>query len=162
MSGHLRKHAAWIWLGGALAVIALIQAVSLGQGAKGPDLSVRSGGAHGALGAYEWLSRIGYTVNRATSEDLGLGDSPPRNTTLVLLQTGVQVPPAEADAVASWVSSGGRLILASEGSTANSLANRYGATLVPTFDQSVRVVQPLLQAPPVAVLENSRRGDATV
>jgi len=113
----LSRHTSWLWIAGALAVVAAISFVTSAPPQSTTPLSIQSAQPGGALRLALWLGCSGYGVRRDTSADLGLRQLQLSRDTLVVLTPYTDLSAAQADAALSWGRRGGRLVLATDGGT---------------------------------------------
>jgi hypothetical protein len=113
---------------------------------------VTSDQPNGLLAAYQWLGQLGYRVERETDGSLGLDHLQAGHDTLIIISPQATFSGSLRQRVLSWVRSGGRLVVATDGSTGESLLSAAGVLLSQTFPVTVGVHEPLLLSPPVATL----------
>jgi hypothetical protein len=141
----------WLWLILALLVVGALQVVgSVSHPAQLP-LDPASAQPNGALALNLWLRRLGYRVQAGVSPSITAASWHSRDT-LVLLAPEADPAPAIERSLAGWVRTGGRLVIIAGGSATPTLLSTFGVSLVAVPPAPVRLVQPLLTAPPVGRL----------
>lgn len=145
MSG---RYSSWIWLIAALIILGAISALST-EPPPLPPLEARSAQPDGGLAANLWLRRIGRSVGIAHAPDTRTF---PHNATVLLLTPQPSLSRGQARQLLAWTRRGGRLVVATEGDSAFPLLGLMGLDVVPGVGAGVRVVQPLLSAPPTGRL----------
>ncbi len=142
MFARLRISSDWLWLVAALGVIGVVTTVEArGSATNRTPLSVANPLPNGALGAYRWLTDLGYHTQRVSSLQLSAFD--PRTTTLFFLTESAPIPESEAPQLFQWIRRGGRVVV-SAGKTSSRVLRTVGITTRPGTVQQVRMVEPLL------------------
>jgi hypothetical protein len=147
-AGEVRRRSAWLWLLTALVIIVALQVLAQNRPPSPTPLSVDNTKSDGIKALYLWLGRLGYRTEVERGSDLGIGHLEPGRDTLVVISQDTTLGTDETSAVASWVRSGGRLVLATEGAVGSSLLSALGLSVVPANGAGARVTQPELLAPP--------------
>jgi hypothetical protein len=147
MARRLPFSSSWLWLTGALILVAAITLLTQRASAHPRPLAADSAAPDGALALRLWLDRLGYDVS-VVQADPNLGG----RGTLMVLASGSDAPPVEARTYLRWVADGGRLIIAVDGATGTRLLQALNIPLVAGGGSDLAVRQPVLLAPPVARL----------
>jgi Domain of unknown function (DUF4350) len=136
----------WIWLGAVFVVVAGLNVVSV-RSAPQPALAAGSAQPDGALALNLWLQRIGYavTISRGQAPEL---PSSATSATLVVIRDGAESGDSQVARDLQWVAAGGRLVVATGGSTAGPLMSALNLRVVPVPSVTIDVWQPLLLDPP--------------
>jgi Domain of unknown function (DUF4350) len=142
----LSAYGGWIWLGVVFAAVAGLSAVSVGLASQ-PALTAGSAQPDGALALNLWLQRIGCTVTIAAGQAPDMPSSA-TSATLVVIRDGAESGDSQVARDLQWVASGGRLVVATSGSTAGPLMSALNLRVVPVQPVTVNVWQPLLLDPP--------------
>jgi hypothetical protein len=158
MISRVRPYSAWIWLALSLVAIGVVDTVSQRGSHTQPALSANSTAGNGALALQLWLRRIGDRVDTSSSGSDPCASLRPAQDVLLLLQEGADIPSGAQASCLSWAHRGGRIVVATTGSTAVPLLDSQGILVVPAPVGGVNVVQPILLNPPVAQL-SGRAGD---
>jgi len=144
----IRRFAPWLVLLLLLAIAAVVSLLTA-QPSNLPPLDTGNAKPDGGLAAYLWMERIDRSVTVDTGLDIR---SWPGHGALLLLTPQSALSKSQARGITAWVRDGGSLVLATEGDSANTLVGMLGISVVPAEPARVRIVQPLLLAPPARSL----------
>lgn len=144
MASGFRWNSAWVWLAGALLVVAAITVVTAKHGSSDQQLSTSNPRSDGALAAYRWLDAIGYRTSNMGSLDLS--QLPPGSSTIFFLQSQPEVSASDTHRLSAWMDGGGTVV-AAPGAGLSRLLTHAGLSLALTPDAQVAVVQPVLGRP---------------
>lgn len=152
-----QRHSAIGLLGIALLIVGLTAVTSVRGTVRSLPLDATSAAPNGALGLTTWLQRLDYSVT-IRSESVPDFRALPAGSTVMLLESGVDLPGSAVEPAMAFVRKGGTLVVATNGRYNLRILHRLGLTTAPATGARLRVVQPLLMTPPVTRL----RGRASV
>jgi Domain of unknown function (DUF4350) len=152
MMAIIRHYSAWLWLALAMLAIGVVDAVSQRGPQPAPALSANGTAGNGALALHLWLERIGNRVDVSSSDSDPCAALRPGPDVLLVLRDGADIPAGAQASCLSWARRGGRIVVATTGSTAVPLLDSLGIRVVPAPVGNVSIVQPVLLSPPVTEL----------